>query len=47
MSRTNTRGQGRCEGQLFEDKDDDENKIFALRPTLPGGLNISDTLYLM
>ena len=38
MSRTNTQGQG----QIFEDKDDDEDKILASRPTCPLGLIITD-----
>ena len=39
MSRTNTQDQGRGQGQIFEDKDED--KILALRPTCPRGLNIT------
>jgi len=40
MSRTNTRGQGRGRGQIFEDKDED--KILASWLTCPQGLNITD-----
>jgi len=39
MSRTNIQGQGR--GQIFEDKDEDKDKILTLRPTCPRGLNIT------
>jgi len=39
MSRRNTQGRG--QGQIFEDKYDDEDKLLASRPTCPRGLNIT------
>ena len=41
MSRTNAEGRGRDQGQIFQDKDEYEDKILDSRPTCPRGLNIT------
>jgi len=36
LARTNSRGQGRCRGQIFEDEDEDKDKSFRPRTLFRG-----------